>query len=67
MAVSADVVAEWGSERIAMELLVGFDPVSIFVDLLQQRFGHLGLFCADLDGGELIAVKWHPQVCHCAQ
>lgn len=60
--MSADVVAEWGSEKIAKELLVGFSPVRRFVDLLERRFGHLGLFCVDFDGGEIIAIKWRPAV-----
>lgn len=56
------MVAEWGSERIAKELLVGFDPVEHFVGLLERRYGHLGLFCSDFDGGPLVAIKWHPAV-----
>lgn len=44
------------------ELVVGFDPVGKFVDLLKHRFGHLGMFFSDQYGGDIIAIKWHSQV-----
>jgi hypothetical protein len=62
LCLCADVVAEWGSEGIAQELLVGFEPVQHFVGLLEERFGHLAQFFADYNGGDAIAVKWLSQV-----
>ena len=41
---------------------MGFDPVATYMGHLQQRFGHLGLFCAGLCGSCTIAVRWLPQV-----
>lgn len=58
----ADVVATMGREDIAKELLVGFDPIALFIEKLEHRFGHLGWFFADYNGGEVIAVKWNPKV-----
>ena len=56
------MVKEWGSLRIQQELIVGFDPVKIFVELLEQRLGHLGMFFYDKYGGDIIAIKWHSKV-----
>ena len=41
---------------------MGFDPVASLVAALEARFGHLALFCADLTGGDVIGVKWLPEV-----
>ena len=62
MGLYAGAIAAWGREGVARELLVGFDPVSIFVSKLEQRFGHLGSFFMDSFGGEVIAIKWKSQV-----
>lgn len=59
------MVARWGKARITRELLVGFDPVRLLLAKLEQRFGHLGRFFADYDGGCVVAVKWKPKVLHC--
>ena len=56
------MVSAWGDEGISRELLVGFDPVALFIEQLESRFGHLGLFFADFYGGEVIAAKWDPEV-----
>jgi len=61
--MDADVVAEWGREGLAQELLVGFEPIQRYLGLLEERFAHLGQFFADYNGGDVIAVKWQPQVC----
>ena len=31
-----------------------------YVGLLEARFGHLAIFCADYYGGALLGVKWRP-------
>ena len=51
-----------GLQAARSQLLVGFDPVRLYLARLQQRFGHLGLFCAGLHGSCTIAVRWLPQV-----
>lgn len=56
------MIDAWGNEGITRELLVGFDPVAIFLEKLESRFKHLGRFFADLNGGEVIAIKWDPEV-----
>lgn len=40
------------------ELLVGFDPLPPFTQLLQQRLGDLAVCGADFVGGGLVALKW---------
>jgi U3 small nucleolar RNA-associated protein 22 len=59
----AEVLAKRGSERVVKDLLVGFDPVSIYLDFLAQPFGDLATYCADSLGGPVIGLKWHSQVC----
>lgn len=51
-----------GPERVAKDLLVGFDPVSIYLAGLERRFDGIATFCADSLGGPLIGVKWNSQV-----
>lgn len=51
-----------GPERVAKELLVGFDPVSMYVAGLERRFDGVATFCSDSLGGPLIGVKWTAQV-----
>lgn len=48
-------------KRVSQDLLIGFDPVAVYLGLLRSRYGHLGMFCADNVGGVAIGVKWDPQ------
>lgn len=57
--IPSDVVSSRSPAKLKRELLVGFDPVSIFVSLLERRFGHLATFFWDGYGGRVIAIKWH--------
>lgn len=54
------VVATQGLAKLRRELLVGFDPLALFLRKCAERFGHLGTFCADAHGGRVVAVKWDP-------
>ena len=38
--------------------MVGFDPLPLFLEALEQRFGFLAVFCADYIGGSVVGVKW---------
>ncbi|KAI8473415.1 MAG: Nrap protein [Monoraphidium minutum] len=60
-AFPAAVLASQPTAALLPELLVGFDPVSRYVSLLEDRFGHLAAFCADAGGGyPAVGVKWLP-------
>jgi len=60
-AFPARVVATQPTQQLVPELLVGFDPVSAYVQHLEERFGHLAVFCADAAGGfPAVGVKWLP-------
>jgi hypothetical protein len=49
------------ADKLRSELLVGFDPVKLYLTLLTQRYGHLAQFCADSSSGfPAIGIKWHP-------
>lgn len=37
---------------------MGFDPVPLYIDLLEQRLGSVAVFCADYVGGAVVGVKW---------
>ena len=75
-AFPARVLATQATASLVPELLVGFDPVARYVALLEERFGHLAVFCADAAGGyPAVGVKWlatafvpapvRPVVAHC--
>jgi U3 small nucleolar RNA-associated protein 22 len=50
------------ADSLRSELLVGFDPVSTFLGLCCERYGHLATFCADPSGGfAAIGIKWRPE------
>lgn len=49
---------------MAKELLVGFDPVSMYVAGLERRFDGVATFCSDSLGAALIGIKWNAQVSH---
>lgn len=46
----------------AAKPMPGFDPVTMFVSELRQRFGRVGLFFYDTYGGDTIGVVWQPKV-----
>lgn len=49
------------ADKLRSELLVGFDPVKLYLGLLSQRYGHLAQFCADSSSGfPAIGIKWQP-------
>jgi hypothetical protein len=49
------------ADKLRAELLVGFDPVSHYLSLLRQRYGHLAELCADSSSGlPVIGLKWRP-------
>jgi U3 small nucleolar RNA-associated protein 22 len=56
------VIATQPTEQLLPELLVGFDPVKRYVDMLTERYGHLGVFCCDSASGfGAVGVKWRPE------
>ena len=61
-AMSAGVLVRGGLQAARAQLLVGFDPAALYLGRLEQRFGHLGTFCAGLLGSCAIAVRWRPEV-----
>ncbi|GAB4820593.1 hypothetical protein N2152v2_007639 [Parachlorella kessleri] len=56
--VPQSIVQARGAQAVRRELLVGFDPLPLFLEALEQRFGFLAVFCADYVGGSVIGVKW---------
>lgn len=58
----AEVLEKRGAQKVVKHLLVGFDPVRIYLDCLEQRFGEFATICADTLGGSVISIKWHSQV-----
>jgi len=51
-------VQKKGPGKLRKELLVGFDPVSLFLHQLQERFQGYASFCVDGIGGYVIGIKW---------
>lgn len=55
------LLAEAPTEQLVQELLVGFDPVKLFVQALTERYGQLATFCCDSTAGlPVVAIKWRP-------
>lgn len=40
---------------------MGIDPLKHFVQELTDALGHVGVFCCDAHGGDVIGIKWRPQ------
>jgi U3 small nucleolar RNA-associated protein 22 len=40
--------------------LVGYDPVALFLDELQQIYGHAVIWFYDVEGGDVVAGLWNP-------
>lgn len=59
-AFPSTIVASQGLAKLQQELLIGFDPVALFTTKLEERFGHLAVFCSDGLGGRAVGVKWRP-------
>jgi U3 small nucleolar RNA-associated protein 22 len=55
--IPRSVLKSRGSSAVRKELLVAFEPVSLFVDLLEQRFADVAVVCADYVGGDAVGLK----------
>ena len=51
------MVADKGERAIRKDLLIGFDPVQTYVQILEERFGPISIICADFKGGDTIGIK----------
>jgi hypothetical protein len=49
------------SKGLQRQLMVGFEPVKLYVSELEQRFGHLALFFHDVFAGRHILMVWRPR------
>lgn len=43
-------------------ILVGFEPVGEYVARLEERFGDLAVFCYDEYGGDVLTIRWLPEM-----
>lgn len=55
--IPRSVLATRGATAVRKELLVGFDPVPLYVSLLEERFGGVAVVCADYIGGSAVGLK----------
>ena len=49
--------------KIKRELLVGFDPMPLFCELLRDRYQHVAIVCANILDGTTIGIKIKPRFC----
>ncbi len=56
--LSADMLQKKEPGKLRKELLLGFDPVSILLHQIQQRFQGSANFFVDSIGGHAIGIKW---------
>ncbi len=47
---------------MGQNLLLGFKPVELYVESIEQRYGGVATVCADAQGGSLIGIKWRSAV-----
>lgn len=40
---------------------IGFKPVDMYVEMLEERYMKVALFCYDALGGDVIGVRWIPE------
>ena len=40
--------------------LIGYDPIALFLDELQQIYGHAVIWFYDVEGGDVVAGLWNP-------
>jgi U3 small nucleolar RNA-associated protein 22 len=55
--IPKSVVEARGAAAVRKELLIGFDPVPLYVSLLEDRFGAVAVPCADYLGGTSVGLK----------
>lgn len=58
MLLVTDLLQKKGPSKLRKELLIGFDPVSLFLHRLQERYQGYASFCVDGLGGHVIGIKW---------
>lgn len=54
----AEMLIRKGTTKLRHELLIGFDPVSMLIEQLRQRFHGAAFFFVDMFGGDVLALKW---------
>lgn len=60
--IPRSVLEEKGEKSIKKDLLVDFDPLYLYVSILNERFGPVAVICADTLGGDTIGIKLRPKV-----
>jgi U3 small nucleolar RNA-associated protein 22 len=55
--IPKSVIEARGAAAVRKELLIGFDPVRLYVSLLEDRFGAVAVPCADYVGGTSVGLK----------
>lgn len=54
----AELLLRKGAGKLRRELLIGFDPVGLIIEQIQQRFEGPANFFVDMYGGSILALKW---------
>ena len=60
--VCAELVRKRKQSAVEQNLLLGFKPVELFVESIEQRYGDVATVCVDLQGGSFIGIKWRSAV-----
>ena len=56
--LSAGILQKKNPMKLRKELLIGFDPVRLFIQDVQQQCEGIAIFLVDIFGGHAIGVKW---------
>ncbi len=56
------MVEKRGIKAIKKDLLIGFNPVKIFVDSLEEKYKDIAVVCTDIEGGCNIGLKIRPKL-----
>ena len=60
--IPKSLVQQRGS-KIKKELLVGFDPLPMFCELLREKYERVAIICANMLDGDQIGIKIKPAFC----
>jgi U3 small nucleolar RNA-associated protein 22 len=56
-------LAQQRGAKIKKELLIGFDPMPLFCELLRDRYQHIAIVCANTLDGKTVGIKIKPRFC----
>lgn len=64
--IPRSLIRKRGIKAIKRDLLIGFKPVDIFIDALEEKYKDIVIVCADIQSAQYIGLKIRPKFLHSA-